>query len=82
MKQNKPQEEILATGNRSVALGINDKVAAKGICDNPIQLQHDPLSDLLNNPITKCVFCKNGKCYYGGECERCKPLVPEEKDND
>jgi hypothetical protein len=82
MKNNKPQEEILVIGNISAALGIKDKVIAKGICDNPIQLQHDPLSDLLNNPITKCIFCKNGKCYYGGECERRKPLVTEGKDND
>lgn len=77
MKQNKPQDKIMVTGHRSAALGIKNKVIAKGICDNPIQLQYDPLSDLLNNPITKCVFCKNGKCYYGGECERCKPLTTE-----
>ena len=77
MKYNNTQVDIRATGNRSVALGINSKVTAKGVCDNPVQLQYDPLSDLLNNPITKCVFCKNGKCYYGGECERCKPLVTE-----
>ena len=77
MKQNEQQKEILATDRRGVAFGINDRITAKGICDNPIQLPYDPLSDLLNNPITKCVFCKNGKCYYGGECERCKPLVNE-----
>ena len=35
------------------------------------------MSDLTNNPITSCVFYKNDKCYYGGECDRCKPLVNE-----
>ena len=82
VKQNKPQGEILVTGNISAALGIKDKVTASGLCDNPIQLQYNLLSDLLNNPIAKCIFCGNGKCYYGGECERRKPLVTERKDND
>ena len=82
MKQNKPQDQIMVTGHRSSALGIKTKVVAKGICDNPITLPYSLLSDLLNNPITKCVFCKNGKCYYDGECDRRKPLVNEGEGND
>ena len=68
------QADIPVTGGASVALGINTKVVASGYCDNPITLPYSPLSDFLNNPIKSCVFCKGGKCYYGGECERRKPF--------
>lgn len=68
------QADIRVTGGASSALGINTKVVASGYCDNPIRLPYSLLSDFLNNPIKSCVFCKGGKCYYGGECERRKPF--------
>ena len=71
------QSEIYATGSQSIALGINDKIVASGYCDDPINLPYDALSDLLGNPINSCIFCKGGKCYYGGECDRRKPFNKE-----
>lgn len=62
------------TGNKSIAYGVNTEIKPVGICDNPIKLPYDTVSELLNNPIDRCIFCRGGKCYYVGKCERCKPL--------
>ena len=68
------QADICVTGGRSAAFGINTKIVASGYCDDPITLPYSLLSDFLNNPIKSCVFRRDGKCYYGGECERRKPF--------
>lgn len=61
----------IATGQRSVALGINDIPRPTGICTNPVseelakEIAKDP-----HNPIRRCVFCKGeNTCYFAGECE-------------
>ena len=69
----------LVTGSRCHALGINSKVVAAGICTGPFKLPYDAESDLLNNPINSCIFCRGDRCYYGGDCERRKPLDSEDK---
>ena len=67
---------IMATGARSVALGVNDIPRPTGICTNPVseelakEIEKDP-----KNPINKCVFHKGyNLCYFGGECENRKEL--------
>lgn len=61
----------MASGTRSVALGINDIPKPTGICTNPVperlaeKIKEDP-----DNPIKRCVFCQGiDMCYFAGECE-------------
>ena len=64
-------EDIKVTGRCSVAFGVNDTPTPTGKCSGPFQLPYDRLSELLGNPINKCIFCKGENiCYYGGECSK------------
>lgn len=71
---NKP---IVAEGRRSIALGIWDFPIPTGICSNPEDneikevVRKDKLGQLLNNPITHCIFCNksNMYCFFGGDCK-------------
>lgn len=61
---------IIATGSKSIAIGIDAKFVSSGKCTEPLKLPYDTLSELLNNPIRHCIFYSNGECYYAGDCER------------
>ena len=70
------KSELVASGNMSVAFGIQNRITPTGICVGSLELLPDPLSDLLNNPIKSCIFKKGelSLCYFGGKCERKRPL--------
>ena len=68
------QSEILCSGHRNVALGINTKLATNGLCGhpnkrpvNPTRLDGLPISE---QDWTHCVFCRDMKhCFFAGDCK-------------
>lgn len=71
----KDAKEIVVTGHKNVVLGEDTKFIATGICLNSDII---PLEEKIkdpNNPINKCIFCRNNnKCYFSGECNNKKPF--------
>ena len=73
----KKEKEILCTGANCNALSIWDFPTPTGICKNPDTkeireyVKKDNLGQLLNNPITYCIFCDktNMYCFYSGTCK-------------
>ena len=64
---------MYASGNRSMALGIDTKVVVKGKCNHPDKkhIVEEHLKDglpILEFEWTRCVFCHNDVCVFGGEC--------------
>lgn len=73
---NKNNEEMIFTGSRSYAEGVESRAIPTGKCMNAVseelkkEIEKDPI-----NPIKKCVFHKgNDDCYFAGECENKKSL--------
>ena len=68
---------IVVEGGRSIALGIWDFPIPTGLCSNPEDdeikeaVRKDKLGQLLNNPITHCIFCNksNMYCFFDGDCK-------------
>lgn len=64
---------MYASGNRSIALGIDTKVITKGKCNHPNKrhVVEERLKDglpILKFEWTHCIFCHNDCCMFGGEC--------------
>lgn len=65
---------MYASGNRSIALGIDTKVVIKGKCNHPNirSINKEYLKDGLPIPEfawTHCNFYQNGNCLFGENCK-------------
>ena len=82
-------DNVILTGNTSVALGIRDFPIPTGICSNPVfdelrkEIRKDKLGQLLNNPINQCIFCNksNNYCFFCGDCKEKLEISDEKIDN-
>jgi hypothetical protein len=68
------QKEILCSGARNVALGVDAKLVPAGLCGhpnkrpiNPARLDGLPISE---RDWTHCIFYRDLKyCYFAGNCK-------------
>lgn len=72
------QNNILVTGQRSYALGIDAKVIPAGICNHQRKREIDKqaIQDSIEfripvpeNKWTHCIFYCKGECMFAGCCE-------------
>ena len=83
---NKNSEYPEAIGRQNYALSIWDFPIPSGYCTNPCSddidkhVKNDKLGQLLNNPISKCVFylSDKGYCMFAGNCSMKAPISNEE----
>ena len=74
----KEQKDILVTGHRSEAIGVNAFAIPTGICSEPVSeeleeyIKKDKIGQLLNNPIHHCIFYNKSTnyCFFAGFCNK------------
>lgn len=73
-KKNNLTRDIIVTGSRCVALGVDSVVVPAGLCNHPakrlVNQDHIDGLPISEQDWTHCIFCdKLNNCYYAGECE-------------